>query len=414
MANAREKMQPASFRGIPFLVENESTTSGKKTVSHEYPNSNKRFVEDLGEMPPIFNISALIHGDLSGELRFRLENALRLSGRGELIHPVYGPVLVQATTFTSSTNQRRLGEVKFSINFAFSADIITVTPQAPAEQTVSKDGESAREALDNVLETAYNEPVKSNSLERSADKAEEIYQDVQDGINTVVSPIQSTAATFNRVATAARNTVFRITQSARALRNSITNLYNTGLAVSNDPSALIETWKGLLDFNLGSNGVSSDVAPTPTIRRQVIEENDSILNEHTRLTALINLYEATAFNNYTTETEINNDEELLDSKYTDYVETAISSIEDSNVASLAANPDFRTAMAQLRSSSKSNFTQKKQNVWRVVSISPGRTSMALATYRYFGDLDELDELIQLNPSVNAANFNKDAIQSVTK
>jgi prophage DNA circulation protein len=407
-------MQPASFRGIPFLVESEATSSGKKTVTHDYPNSNKRFVEELGDMPPVFNIAALIHGDLSGELRLRLEDAFRLPGLGELVHPVYGPVQVQVISFTSSTNQRRLGEVKFTVNFATSEAVVTASPRAPTEQAVSKAAEDARDVLHAALEDTYTEPTKSNSLESAADKADEIYQDVQDNLNLVVGPIQSASASFNRIATAARNTVFRTVQSGSALRNSLTSLYNTGLAISSDPAAITEAWKNLLDFNLNSDGIASDVAPTPTVQRQAIEENNSILNEHTRLMALVNLYESTAFTNYTTEDELNADEALLDSKYNAYMEQAIDVIGALNVTALAAASELRTAMAALRTLSKSNFIKKKQNVWRVVSISPGRTSIALTSFRYFGDLEEIDELTELNPSINTANFFESTIQSVTK
>ena len=41
----------ASFKGFEFLFLTETTSSGKKTISHEYPNTDKRFVEEVGIIP---------------------------------------------------------------------------------------------------------------------------------------------------------------------------------------------------------------------------------------------------------------------------------------------------------------------------------------------------------------------------
>ena len=48
MSLTNSELFPCSFRGIPFLIERHTTKSGRKTVTHEFPNSDNRFVEDLG------------------------------------------------------------------------------------------------------------------------------------------------------------------------------------------------------------------------------------------------------------------------------------------------------------------------------------------------------------------------------
>ena len=85
-----EKLNQASFRGIPFLVPNETAIRGQKVAIHEYPNLNKRFAEPLGKKPPIIELVCIIHTKDFFQRRADLELALETPGLGELIHPFYG------------------------------------------------------------------------------------------------------------------------------------------------------------------------------------------------------------------------------------------------------------------------------------------------------------------------------------
>ena len=44
----KEDLQTAKWRNVEFIMNNVETSGGQKTVVHEYPNSNRRFVENLG------------------------------------------------------------------------------------------------------------------------------------------------------------------------------------------------------------------------------------------------------------------------------------------------------------------------------------------------------------------------------
>ena len=35
-----DQLSPASYKGAPFLVNRVSTSGGRKTVQHDFPNSN--------------------------------------------------------------------------------------------------------------------------------------------------------------------------------------------------------------------------------------------------------------------------------------------------------------------------------------------------------------------------------------
>ena len=39
----KDRLQDASFRGVPFKVEEESAGTGRRVETHEYPNRDKLF-----------------------------------------------------------------------------------------------------------------------------------------------------------------------------------------------------------------------------------------------------------------------------------------------------------------------------------------------------------------------------------
>ena len=58
--------QAASFKGAKFLLKDDRTEGGRKTVTHEYPNRDTREVEDLGKLQKRFSITGIIHDGKDG------------------------------------------------------------------------------------------------------------------------------------------------------------------------------------------------------------------------------------------------------------------------------------------------------------------------------------------------------------
>lgn len=401
-----EQLQPASFRGIGFLVNAETKAGGKKTVTHEFVNSNKRFTEELGKLPPSFTIEAIVTDSIglspgiqgpqrpavsALQRRFDLERVLDLSGLGTLIHPIYGSIEVKSTTYSVSSNQTRVGEFRFSINFEISEEKTSYIAPLPGPSLVSKLAEETRTALDNGLEAAYKDPSLPGNLTAAASKMDDVYSNVSDAVLAVKEPLLSPYAAFTSFVTNARASVFITVQRASALKESLKAMYSSALALVDTPQDLYDAWKSLLDF-----GFLDLEGKTNTVPRQEEESNRQRLNEHTQTTALVNLYEAAAYRNYDTDSDLDAAQETLDDAYI-------------QLADLSLDADTRNALASLRATTRKVFNQKEQNIWRVVTISPGLSSMALIAYRYYGSLDNLDRIEGLNPGINHANFNEDIL-----
>lgn len=85
-------LQPASFRGASFKCPKDQLSEGRRIIDHQWPDSNRRYAEDNGFIPPEFTITAILHGpNLPGQVS-RLRNALNTPGPGTLKHPWAGVV----------------------------------------------------------------------------------------------------------------------------------------------------------------------------------------------------------------------------------------------------------------------------------------------------------------------------------
>jgi prophage DNA circulation protein len=113
----RDELQPASFRGVPFWVDTDTTPVGRRTQVHEYPQRNKPMVEDLGEITRIIQQAGFVIGDDCFFQRDNLLHALNTPGEGILIHPWFGRMTVTATDCAVSHARPDGGMVVFDLTF---------------------------------------------------------------------------------------------------------------------------------------------------------------------------------------------------------------------------------------------------------------------------------------------------------
>jgi len=121
------KLIGASFRGVPFFVDQAERSGGRRTVVHEYPLRNEPFVEDMGRRARAFTVDGYVLGADYVTRRDALISALEDDGPGELAHPYYGSLTVIPVMFRVREAVRDGGMALLSIDFEETA----VTPPAP-------------------------------------------------------------------------------------------------------------------------------------------------------------------------------------------------------------------------------------------------------------------------------------------
>ncbi|HHH3609427.1 TPA: DNA circularization protein [Enterobacter roggenkampii] len=144
----KDRLQEASFRGVPFKFEGEGAPVGRRVETHEYPNRDKPYTEDLGKVTFRPNITAYVVGDDCWEQRDRLIEALNKPGPGTLIHPTYGElsVCVDGEIKVSSTSgEGRM--VRFDLLFVEAGELSYPTSGAATANTLV----SSCSALDDCI-----------------------------------------------------------------------------------------------------------------------------------------------------------------------------------------------------------------------------------------------------------------------
>lgn len=119
----RDDLQAASFRGVGFWVDSDSTAVGRRTQLHEYPQRDRPLVEDMGRKTRAMTFEAFVIGDDCFVQRDNLLHALDQPGSGELIHPWFGRMTVTATEGGQLKHARSEGGiVRFTLSFVEAGD----------------------------------------------------------------------------------------------------------------------------------------------------------------------------------------------------------------------------------------------------------------------------------------------------
>lgn len=163
----RDQLQKASFRNVPFEVESDDATFGRRVEVHEYPQRDMPYAEDLGRKARERNIVAFVIGDDYMARRDALLAAFEKAGAGELVHPYYGRMMVTVTDVRVSHSLTEGGMCRFQISFiesgelAYPAAISATSTQSlqavDALETSAIDDFTESFSIDNLPEFAVND-----------------------------------------------------------------------------------------------------------------------------------------------------------------------------------------------------------------------------------------------------------------
>lgn len=153
----RDKMQPASFRGVPFKVVSSDRQIGRRAVVHEYPQRDLPYTEDMGRKAREFTIEAIIIGPDYMAGRDKLEEALEAPGSGELVHPYRGRIqVVVSSPARISESTAEGGMARFSINFTESGEPVNPAPRADTGAAVVAAADEAQAEAESSFADFFN------------------------------------------------------------------------------------------------------------------------------------------------------------------------------------------------------------------------------------------------------------------
>ena len=138
-------LREASYEGIRFDVDSATLSFGRRTVTHEFPQRDTSYVEDLGKATRQFSIQGFIVGDdfidRSKRLIDKIESQVgtdRRANHGKLVHPWLGSLEVTPIDNPSITYDRAKRFCTFTLTFLEAGNESTKKITSWANQLLSK------------------------------------------------------------------------------------------------------------------------------------------------------------------------------------------------------------------------------------------------------------------------------------
>lgn len=423
MDQRSKQLRQGSFRGVNFLTSKEIVPqAGQKYAIHDYPNSNKRFAQPLGELPASFDVEAVVTGDDWLTQAENLEKVLKQAGNGRLVLPHRGALDVTALPYKVDYKHKSIGVIGFTLKFTISnADDVPAQASTSVED-VYQASDEAKLDMQSKFGDHWNVPTDpdgiltaANDYRNSVVNTVEVYtsriNNVNDRIQKIVRDVESDLAVLIRDPIGlAEKLIYGNIALADGLFATMSDLF--GLSGSSASSAL-----SLINFgeDFFNNGTTLSASKIPTwdndTGNRVTRNNNRILNiETTRINSLLLGYEAAANFNYRTSEEIDGTIIELEQAY----ESIMLNNDDDGI--FTSDSDFKILLDNVRALSFQVLEQKAQQVYSVseLNVQGVRSSMNL-TYHLYAEKfinpescqESVEELIELNPSKNPLNVSGD-------
>lgn len=138
-------LRKASYEGIQFDVDSATLSFGRRTVTHEFPQRDTSYVEDLGKATRQFSIQGFIVGDdfidRSKKLIDKIESQVgtdRRANHGKLVHPWLGSLEVTPIDNPSITYDKAKRICTFTLTFLEAGNESTKKTTSWANKLLSK------------------------------------------------------------------------------------------------------------------------------------------------------------------------------------------------------------------------------------------------------------------------------------
>ena len=369
------KLTEASYNNVKFLYQSSSISGGRKNVTHEFPNSDKRFVEDLGGLRKVYNIEAIIDNSDNNNHRDAFISALDSKvSLGTLIHPEYGVKKVKPINYTINNGKQQLGITSFSIVFE-EADLPVVGKISSNSNFLSGLRNLAGNNVANKLSSAWEGATK---IKENFDTANQMIGDTGRQIGRAASLVAGAGDGVNDFATSINeivNNTQSLVNSPSILAQRLSNSFNA-LEVAFDNA------QDVFDSVISLIGFKNDVAISGSGNtRKSTLSNQRLINNLVSVNAIAIAYDQACKVNYGNQDDLNKNITILENAFKN-----LSGLDRDTVAELQKiRIEFQKITNGLSISlpKVSNFTTNK-------------IPLNVLTYQLYGSLDKKEVLNNLN------------------
>lgn len=404
---AIDNLLSASFRGVSFLAPDEKHMEGRKTVTHEYVNSSQRYVEDLGGFPSKFTLTAIV---TNIEQRDLLRLALRTSGSGLLIHPVYGrqDVTVEGQ-YEVSTDNKSLGEYKFNITFV-SASVTPIQPNPDQAQvsTIFFLDLALRRIVFSRLADQWIPPLTKASTTDTLSKINTFTNVIQKPALSITGDVSNFSKAINYLKKNAGNLIRSGSDLSEALNNAF-------FGIDDILGESFQVYKSLTNlFDFGSDDIEIKNTYGLSIDQHQRNINRGLLNTTVIVSSLSQAYTYATDIDYLTVNELSSTRQTLDKQTRDVIEKIRSIYLDFDAASAsgieispAQSGDIILNLQNIRTKANDIFSEKELNIYRVGTFKSPLTSTRLLSYTLYESEDNSTLVENLNARLRPSGLQGD-------
>ena len=384
---------PASYRGIPFLYNSNSTSSGRKFVNFEYPNKDVRRVEDMGKLQATYKIQAVISGnDLTYPLKIKLfKDALEREGAGILVHPTEGIIRVFPTPYTLEESFEKVATGIFSLSFLVVGDQFFPT----GLNILSAAAKVAQIALGviSVANQDFNTEWDVSPFSPEITSASAVF-------------VETIAVSFTGFSNTSSNNEEGLTTFNNTLQNYIINIPPNTLNADNlttsleqlftdygDISTTVTIQSALMELFFRFNTTSN--LPQTTTISEAIEKNRQLMNQYINIVALIFDYIFVTQTDFLTSDDIQTKSNILTNQFVYIIENNTYTDIVGNRFSLLSNNTL-TQLSELRFNAHAYLDSQTANDRKIIDIIAQNDSLLSLTYSYYENLDDYETLVSLN------------------
>ena len=370
----RDKLRPASFRGVPFVVQVAERRGGRRVVVHEYPQRDAPWPEDLGNAPRVFRLEALVVGDDLFAQRDRLLDALEQEGPGTLVHPYHGSIECAVTDLVLRHSADEGRVARFLVEFTQSSDPVfpeTFVDGPSVSGAASERTGAAAEASFNAGVVVAGVPEWVGAGARNS--AIEVLQRLQ-RMDYSGGALGEAAALVEEVDETADAVVDLLLDNAFAAQ--LRHLLERMGEVYGSKKSLLEAYLSVEDYRCSRSGFLSELGLQADANALAVE----LL---TRAECLALATSAAAGASWTSSDEALQAREDV----ADRIEALSELVDDATFSGLQ---DLRTALQR-------SVPPDGENLPHLETVTlPATTSSLLLAYRYYGDVAREPELVERN------------------
>lgn len=396
---------PASFRGIPFLVETHTTQVGRKTAIYDLPFESAGVAHlDLGRKPRKYKLKALaLEGHLGVQVSLRAQRdalvaAFETPGAGLLIHPVYGRksvVIVGEVTLVESTESG--GKIEIECEFQEARDAAAPLPLPEPKAAMVKKAQQLRAAAGTALQAGFLVHVPDFVAASNIRTLDSALTDLQ-RLNGLVGAALAVPTHVGNQIEAIANSAAALFHAPQAVYNSIdTAIAQMHQSVLTVLVALGGSRGGLVtpdSLVVASASIGAlSVEPTGTTPDRIAErENHARLLIALRASALGNAAETVANLTFTSANDARN--MLL--TLTDALDT----LADNQIAGVEPDQPIFEALRDLIAATVARLSTVAGTLAELTTHTPVATVPAIVVaFNLYGDATRVDEVLARNPQV---------------